>query len=1162
MSKKTFIILLSSIGVAVAGAVVLFLILIWPAINPISDGGSSTVNGNGFPSVSDTADQNNTGSAGLIASSAIGELTMTPLDVKTRGVAVESSFLFESKVPITADQLSSSLTFNGGSSPEISFTVTDQNNGNFLLEFDKPLEYNQVYTMQFQSPNRHPLSFAFQTERGFDIILTHPGNTRHNVHTTTGIEITFSEPLERDGMAPFFSIDPPVSGRFENVGSTYIFVPDRLSFDTFYTVTIAGGANGVRSADGRIMNGDYTFNFRTEWNGASSMDCRLVGAAYDTVLPGEDIAVEIYLSDVLRDSYFTVDIYQIPDADSYINSAAGNWPLLKSLQTKTLQYDGGYYFTRYFLIAEPLPVGFYRFDISVEYGGNIIEMQKWIQVSALSVYSLSIGGDLCIWVNDTNTGLPVSGATVKANGNTARTSSDGTAMIKTDLDSKSVVSVEAAGHETFVYTIQTQSDRQLQANEKFFSYLYTDRQAYKPNDTVKIFGAIKPRSPAFNFSPNDKLVLKIGDMLELTPTLDAYGCFTAELPVSGFYGYMDIRLLINGEYCCANSIMFLDYNLDSYVISGETDKNVYFIDEAIEATVNVAAFDGTPVEGVGIRGGYNVNFSHVTDSSGAAVGSFYFEPYYYGYVSWYPNYNHLWFSVTGLEEYSQDIYMPVVILPSEIMLEYEVVAPSAVSFASSRIDRDKLSKNIDDAGEGRTNLYEPDNFRGSVTDLEFTIVITRHVATRIKTGEYYDFIQKKNVEQFRYDSESYYYDTLHVRTENGQAVVHGLPVSDDPLVYYSGMVNYPGGRGIDISFYLYWGPSYFSYNEGNYSYYALALRKNDVLQTSWGASMKTGESGFLQLMQYGSADAVKIEAGSLLIIPAREKALRMQTGRPDGVPFTFGEDYVPNVSVFGAYFDGRRIHRLQGPMTVLYDYDDSELSFDISFDKNVYAPGETVNAKIFVTDASGAPHRARLLINVVNEQMLRQFPNYPTFLYRWYMSAYTSPYPYTEYFSYNPNDGTWGGGAEMGGDGEPDASSDRGADDPRKNFSDNPAFFIYESDSGGIANVSFKLADNITAWRVSVLGITDGKNAKAGDESKRIVSTLPFYIDFVMNGEFILGDDIALTVKPFGAQFKLNQTRVSYTAELISGGNVIETRQSEGAGAVFINFGKHPVGTY
>ncbi|MDI9385375.1 MAG: alpha-2-macroglobulin family protein, partial [Verrucomicrobiota bacterium] len=63
----------------------------------------------------------------------------------------------------------------------------------------------------------------------------------------------------------------------------------------------------------------------------------------------------------------------------------------------------------------------------------------------------------------------------------------------------------------------------------------------------------------------------------------------------------------------------------------------------------------------------------------------------------------------------------------------------------------------------------------------------------------------------------------------------------------------------------------------------------------------------------------------------------------------------------------------------------------------------------------------------------------------------------------------------------------------RDEFKDTNVFKTITTDKNGNGELKFKLADNLTSWRITYQGISD--KLFAGSGTKNITASLPFFID-------------------------------------------------------------------
>lgn len=87
-----------------------------------------------------------------------------------------------------------------------------------------------------------------------------PAAGAQNVASNTSVQLQFSQPVRAGGPTP--SITPPVDGSWERSGKALVFSPS-APFIPFqkYTVTVPGGAGGLKGADGVALSSNQTVTF-------------------------------------------------------------------------------------------------------------------------------------------------------------------------------------------------------------------------------------------------------------------------------------------------------------------------------------------------------------------------------------------------------------------------------------------------------------------------------------------------------------------------------------------------------------------------------------------------------------------------------------------------------------------------------------------------------------------------------------------------------------------------------------------------------------------------------------------------------------------------------------------------------------------------------------
>jgi len=1078
-----------------------------------------------------------------IAPTALGDITITALNTTELGVATDSAFLITSDVhTLTETHLLSYLSVRSGES----FTLEAQPDNTFLLHFEENLTNNQIYNLIYQPPGRQAASHAFQTTDIFRITATSPANHTHGIPYNAGIEVTFSQPLAAD-FSTAFIIDPPAEGRFYERDNTFIFAPYSLDFNTIYTVTIT---QGLASVTGEVLAEDYTFSFTTQWGTATAPLFSISGNAYETFLPWDEVFIAINVSRDFTGRDFYVSLYDLQTPENFIE--AGFYPsitghLIETFALELYEFESDWQTFSYLFLEQTLPVGYYLAEIRSAQRDIDIVLRKLIQVSALSVYSLSIAGESVFWVHDASTGQPANRAQIRIDGQAVTTSSDGIAVTETTQNSRAIITIEYGSHLPFAYTKPLFSRSNLLPSGRFLSYMYTDRPNYRPNDTVDIFGVIKPRYGHAHL-PEDVFTLRFGDMLVLPIELDRFNTFTKRVPVTNMFSGVDIVIEVNGERLMSRWTNFSDYTNLGYILTGDLDRIAYLPGEYADAEILVTTFAGLPAEAVTLTmhryPGDNINLA--TDHAGLAAGSIPIQSTTQG---WEPYWNSFWFSITSEAQVSQSVSLPKIVVPRDIMMEHEYTGGDTISVTTSQVLIDRINAHYTDASAWAS--LDPDIYRGAAVDVDFTVMVTRYVTTRTIRRQQYDRINRRTITTYDFDTTSSLYRTIPGRTVNGQTVVTGLPVSEDPLIRYRIEIHYQDASGretvvwlIDHSWRNFRQESsirHFGFVVENRS---LGINETTLVSLAenpdpWGGWWSDGFDD----------DAMHITEGRLLTILVRDRVISATAGSPQGMPVTFTEECISNAILFGAYFDGRYIFPITNPATIFYDHAERALEITLDFDEDHYRPGDEVT----VTIQTSAP--AQVVISVVDESSILSWHD-TDFLARLYQSSrlelWGMGFRHFQFASHTQhNFGGAGYGTEGGGGGD-----EAGAAAFREDFSDNPVFEVVQTDHNGRGTLTFTLPDQVTSWRVTALGLTE--DGYAGDTRDHIVSVLPFYIDLILTNEYIAGDDVAALVRVFGA----HRAPVNFTLNVLRNDTVIYTDTLTSIGNVVFNAGKLDAGDY
>jgi len=1094
-----------------------------------------------------------------IAPSALGQISIMPLSADNGhlGVARDSGFLISSDTQtLTAEHLRTYITSSNGQN----FLIEPQQGGSFLLRFEELLAPAQIYNLIYSPTGMQPTSHAFQTADIFRVVSTTPANSTHNTPSDSGIEVTFTQEVDERDFEAAFVIDPPVEGRFLRRDNTFIFAPNELAFNTTYTVTIK---DSLTSATGETLAESHTFMFTTQWGTARGAAFSLPGSAYQTFLPWDEISIGLNVRYDFPYDDFIVRLYDLQTPENFINfTSPGELLYVFDLALET--FPGAHREFHYLFLAQTLPEGYYLAEITSPNDRDGITLQMFIQVSALSVYSLSISGETVFWVHDATTHQPAARAQINIDGTSAITDADGIAIVATGQSARAAVTVQYGNYLPFAYTKRTFAPTNLTPSGRFLTYMQTDRPTYRPNDTVDIFGVIMPRYGQTH-SAEDVITIRFGDMFELPVTLDNFYAFNKRVPITNMFGHMDIVVAINGERIMSSWVEFVDYTNLSFVMEGSLDRNAYFSNEYSQVEISVANFAGTPIDGIRLTSG---DVTLTTNNYGIAQGAIRVPSHS---ESWQPHTSSHWLSVASDGQSSQHISLPFIVAPRDIMLEFEQITDGAITITTSHVTLDRL--NAATSLDGL--LSDNDIFRGELVDIDFSIQITRSVTTRTLTTRDYDHINRRTVATYTFDTVQTELSPILGRTQNGRALVDNLPYSDDPLIHYHIVIQHFDSRGMRTTTHI-WRPWHDPHITASHiRHFGLRMENRAYTPTNdwgwgWAAPRNLGanQTGNVVLLEstdpwqfhWGSFEnASTPTSGQMLAVLVRDGVLSATVGSPAGTPVTFPEEAISSALLFGAFFEQGYIFSVQNPITVHYDYMERALQIDFTFDQEQYAPEDEVTVNIQTTDAQGNPVPARVSLSVVDETaIMRRWhedtfaPNFLSSLYRSSAAEFWN-FPFTQFTSHiQSNFDTAGGGAEGGGGGDGGQGITF-----RDWFVDNPIFEVVQTNASGSGSFTFTLPHQVTSWRVTALGLTDG--GFAGDGRYNIISTLPFFIDLLLTNEYIVGDDIAAVASVF-ADSALSST--AFTFEVLSGDTVVGTYTTTAVRRAEFNAGKLAAGDY
>jgi len=470
----------------------------------------------------------------------------------------------------------------------------------------------------------------------------------------------------------------------------------------------------------------------------------------------------------------------------------------------------------------------------------------------------------------------------------------------------------------------------------------------------------------------------------------------------------------------------------------------------------------------------------------------------------------------------------------EVSSRQESSGVYALDIRTNRIDISSIMEEADLF----ENEYE--NLRSDSIDLPVTVRLVEVTWIKTQIDTYYDYINKVTIPRYRYESVKKEIEVLTGTTKDGLLTFKDLDLQMSPEKYYYAQVECTDTRGQYISESVYFydevQPSnnqikVFSFSCGTDNCFSVGETASIILHENW--------------QQYEGAGKILYA-----IVQNRLKSFSVI----DALSFshTFSKEDIPNICVYGAYFDGKHIYPVRY-CSLMYDPEEMKLQVDTEPDKQKYLPGDKAQIEISVTDKDGKPAvGAAVCVSIVDEAAFAVADQNPDPLGEIY-SRYFYPqcFVYTSYTQHDFSGEYFEGGG--GGEGESPAI--------RKNFLDTAAFMTAVTDSEGLASFTFTLPDNLTSWRITTLAVADG--VYAGHSKNNVITTLPIFADLLVNKVYLKGDDISASARAFGTSLQ-SDDKVDFTAVLqLPDGT---EKELTGAGTqgnyVNFNFGSGPEGEY
>ena len=1057
------------------------------------------------------------------------------------GVAVDSSFKITTKEEYTLEQINKIFFIQDFTD----FNIEKINSKEFRVTLNKKLNYDSVYVLGIKQTDLVVATFVYQTVSKFSILGYLPNKQSTDVPINTGIEVYFSN-SDITNFKESFSISPNVKGRFEVHDNAYVFVPlATLKYKTVYTVSIEGGL--IKNSDGQTIEETTTFSFETTTKTSENVNYKYKGYInFEKLMyeyPSNNVVSIPYYMNMPEDKMsvqLDIDVFKFSDGQQMIeyidnilkrpywsmyNSDSNNIDTSKLKNILSFQNMIKYsYETNKFIldIPEQLERGMYLVKLNWEHGQSYVV----IQVTDLSAYVLDDESNTYVWVHNL---IIKESANAKVNG--VSTDNNGLAIVSNEDIKDNVIKISNDTNETYVF----KNPYYYNSYNNYWSVLTTDRNLYKPTDKISFFGFVAPRDGNLN---DNKVIVEINrgyyyyffDFAR--PTNYCIPPYPMnELPLvsyettlnNGFYegnialpalaeGYYTLTIKYKGKQISNKYFNVEEYKKPTMKISITPDKKAVFADERVQFTVNTSFFEGTPVSNLDISYFIDYEGKHIektvkSDKNGNVI---------FSYTPVYIN------DLQGQRFVSVGVRAKLPEVGELVANTYINVYMNDIEYTyKTDIKNNKIKL------EGNVYNFIPDYKTGQKTNVgpytfkDIHYELYKNTIVKKETGTYYDYINKKTVTQYRYDTVKTLIQKDVIKSDSKGNFSTLLPYHDYDRTWYTIelVVNDKNNRAVSKRVYVSKEYDYEYYNNNNYR---VELDKekysiNDLVKVAF----KKGEEDVL--------------GNQFMFVISRKGIQKVIITDKNTTDFTFIEDYMPNATIQVIAFNGKS-YQASYQQQVLFNKEDRKLNVKITTDKKEYKPGEIATITIKVTDKDGKSVNSKVLISAVDEALLTLSDMHIDFLnelYQYVDSGIKSTYgTHKDGMNIFYSGDVYGRGARddfaLGSSMEksltavPSVETNGAVDKAtiRSDFKDTATFISINTDENGIGVGTFKMPDNITSWRLFANALNN--DFYAGGNYINVNTTLPFFINVVTNNMFLVNDKAYIGVTGYGDALSQN----------------------------------------
>lgn len=939
-----------------------------------------------------------------------------------------SSFSFESKVELSESEVKDMLTFE----PAMEFKVEEkraglisfsevayaqaEETGDSIFEYEitllEELPKGELVVANIEANRKY--AWAFAVEADFQVVSTLPREKGTFVPIDSSIEIEFNDRIDED-IDSYISISPDLEYDIQVEDRKAIILHRGMKEATVYTVTIDNSLFVERESS---FGGDFVFSFETSTERFNDRGITF-WSDYESFFPGGDKFFNIGYTEMDTEEFqakYTTNIYKYANVDDFMDEyrSSKNWDwywtsIYKNNFDNDLNLEKA---TKLFEVQPELLEQNFRnvlyFPDELEKGTYAIELVNnenndksivWFQVSPLAHYYTYTSESGLIWLYDFEKNEFISEADVSLIGGgqtegIGKTNEKGLLTYDTPQYLKDRTDGEGDGLPSS-FKVEKDGEVYLSMMEdsywfgfyypqadRYWNFLSTDRYVYRPSDTINFWGVVKGRDESLT---NDRVRVSLsgggfyyfdfyaGDSLAATDVVvSSFDTVKGSLEFEGIDpGFYTLQVEKDNEIISTSSLQIVDFETPAYQLIVTPSRDSMFAGETVDINVEAKFFDGTPVPNLEIF--YNdyigrdySNFeeqSLVLDDRGEGVITT--TAFKSGNeFSYGPNSRNVYLRTGNAEEGEISSQTEVLVFDEDIYMQL------IRDIENSNEDRYELksklnSINLANATSDSRGFYRSEFIGDPVDGKGVNARIFGTYYEKIEDGTFYDPVSKTSVPRFRYEFRENFL-TEKSGSTNGQGEYNFSfePTEAQKELYtsYYVILESVDNRGNNFKTKSYIGNS-------SVRFFDDFVGQLSLDTPSGQPELAVGDDFKLNL----DVNEEKIKVPEYLYYGYQTEIDDVEIASTTEIDKTFSRENIPGFAYQAVvlsetgFTDTNRV-------IASYDELQSELSIELTTDKDKYRPGEKVEIGIDVTDVNGSPVNAEVNIASVDEALFHVLP--------------------------------------------------------------------------------------------------------------------------------------------------------------------------------------------